>query len=90
MISSSTFSLGSLPNPLWLASAAAAERGSRRASERGSLEGGRDSGSLVGGAERGSPERGSGDGEVSGSLADFFPNLACFTVAGSTACGHVT
>ena len=66
------------------------ERGSRRASERGSVEGERDRGSLVGGAESGSPESGSGAGEVSGSFDDFFPGLTCFTVAGSSACDHVT
>lgn len=78
-----TFSLEDFPNPVPLESAAAKERGSNRAAERGSLVGGRERGSPE---ERGSVARGSVARGPSGSFGFLasFPALDCFKVAGSS------
>ena len=60
-----------------VASAAALDKGSRRAADRGSLEGGSDRGSTE-------PDRGSS--ETAGVSSDFFLDLACFTLELSIDC----
>ena len=64
-----------------LASAAACDRGSRRAADRGSLEGGRDRGST-------DPDRGSSTDadEADSCFSLSFLDLACFTFDVSIVC----
>ena len=76
--------LSSRPPKLWPdTSAAACERGSKRAAERGSLVGGRESGSWA--AESGSAGPGAGAGEESFAFLPSF--LVCFTGVGSRVWG---